>query len=327
MTADSSPPSLLVNPRSFRASRWGLAARAMRLARRHGLDTSEVTDPRSVSEKLDQLRARGVQQLWMLCGDGTILALTEYLAEKAPDWSPSLLLLGGGRANVVPRDVGGYPPMRALRQALAARRAGRPLREETLCTLRVRQSGQPDRHGFVWVGALVFEAVRLAAAHRAAGGSWLHRSWIADPWVLLRWTFRTKVLRIPVPAWPPVQVQMHPADGADQLTGYMRAMIASTLQMRDALYNPFARRGRGPVRFTALTLQSPKTWRMLPALLMGRFKDSHTPERGVLSGRTEQVHLLGVTGFALDGELYTADASLPLVLSAGRTLRVLRPAP
>jgi hypothetical protein len=46
---------------------------------------------------------------------------------------------------------------------------------------------------------------------------------------------------------------------------------------------------------------------------------------GILSGRGERAELTGVTDFALDGELFSADPALPVTLSAGVTLRVLRP--
>lgn len=317
------PPCLLVNPRSFRASRMGLAGRATRLAHREGLAVYEVHDPASLNARLDQLRQQGAEELWMLSGDGTLLALAEYIAERAPDWNPALLLLAGGRANVVPRDVGGYPAMRALRRALAARRAGRPLPEEDLVTLRVEQPGHPVRHGYLWAAALVHEAVRLTAANRAAGNGWWRHSWFSDPCVLLGWAFRTMVLRAPLPSLAPVHARL---PGVGELTGNMRALVASTLAMRNALYNPFAPRGAGPVRFTAVSQQGPSMWRLLPAILRGRFDAELDVERGVLSGRSERVELRGIAAYALDGELFSADPALPLVLSAGRTLRVLRPA-
>src|SRR4051794_28688011 len=129
------PPCLLVNPRSFRASRSGLAGRAMRLACDAGLEVHEVVDPLTLRQRLDALRESRAEQIWILAGDGTIHALAEYFAEATSDWSPALLLLAGGRANVVPREFDGYPAMPALRRALAALRAGRPLNEERLSTL------------------------------------------------------------------------------------------------------------------------------------------------------------------------------------------------
>ncbi len=315
-------PCLLVNPRSFRASRRGRAARVMRMAREAGLDAYAVTDPASLHARLQLLRDQGVQQIWVFSGDGTILALAEYLAERSAGWSPALLLLAGGRANVVPRDVGGYPALPALRRALSAWRAGRPLREEQINTLRVAQQGQPDRHGFVWVGALVHEAVRLTAAHRAAGTGWWRHSLLADPFVLLRWALRTWLLRVPLSPAPRVQVHL---TGVGHLAAPMRAMVASSLAMRNALYHPFAQRGDGPVRFTAVAAGGPSPWRLLPAILRGRFGAELGVERGVLSGRGRDVQLLGVDAYALDGELFSADPARPLVLSVGRPLRVLRP--
>jgi hypothetical protein len=315
------PPCLLVNPRSFRASRRNRAARVMRMAREAGILAHEVTDPASLHTRLAALRAEGVEQIWVFSGDGTILALAEYLAERAPDWSPALLLLAGGRANVVPRDVGGYPALPALRRALAAWCAGRALPEEQIVTLRVVQQGQPDRHGFVWAGGLVYEAVRLTAEHRAAGRGWWRHSLLADPCVLIRWALRSLLFGA-APAAPQVSARLA---GVGELAGPMRALVASSLAMRNALYQPFAPRGAGPVRFTALTTAAPSLWRLAPAILRGRFGPRMDPAHGVLSGRGDAVHLQGIGAYALDGELFSVDPALPLVLSAGRPLRVLRP--
>lgn len=294
----------------------------MRLAREAGIAAHEVTDPPTLHARLDALRAQGVEQIWVFSGDGTILALAEYLAEKAPDWTPALLLLAGGRANVVPRDVGGYPALPALRAALAAWRAGRALPEEQILTLRVAQQDQPDRYGFVWAGALVHEAVRLTAEHRAAGRGWWRHSLFADPYVLLRWALRT-LLGGALPPAPQVSARLV---GVGELAGPMRALVASSLAMRNALYQPFAPHGEGPVRFTAVTTAAPSLWRLAPAILRGRFGRGMDARHGVLSGRGSAVHLQGIAAYALDGELFSADPARPLVLSAGRPLRVLRPA-
>jgi Diacylglycerol kinase catalytic domain len=317
-------PCLLVNPRSFRASRSGLARRAVRLARDAGLDVHEVTDPASLCARLDALRDRQVEQIWILAGDGTIHALAEYFAETAPDWSPALLLLAGGRANVVPREFDGYPAMPALRRALAALRAGLPLQEERLSTLQLSQAGLPARHGFVFAGALIHEAVRLTAENRAAGRGWWRHSWFSDPYILVRWAVRTLVFRRPLP--PSAHVVARLAGGGE-LAGPMRALVATTLEMRKALYNPFAARGAGPVRFTAIATAAPSLWGMLPRLLKGRFDASMDVAQGILSGRTERVELQGVAAYALDGELFSADPALPLVFTAGVSLRTLRPTP
>jgi hypothetical protein len=265
-----------------------------------------------------------VEQLWVFAGDGTIHALAEYLAEVAPDWSPALLLLAGGRANVVPRETGGYPAMPALRKALAALREGRALAEERIVTLRVAQTGQPVRHGFLLGAALVQEAVRLTAASRAAGTGWWRHSWFADPFVLLRWAVRTMVFGRPLPPYPDVVAHL---DGVGELTGPVRILVATGLQMHSALYNPFAARGSGPVRFTAISAAAPSVWGMLPKLLKGRFDDSMGLAHGILSGRGERAEVRGLSGYALDGEMFAVDPALPVEFTAGVALRVLRPAP
>jgi Diacylglycerol kinase catalytic domain len=315
-------PCLLVNPRSFRSSWMGLAGRASRQARAAGLEVHDVVDPPSLHARLEELRARRVRQIWILAGDGTIHALAEYVAEWAHDWSPALLLLAGGRANVVPRECGGYPAMPALRRALDALHAGRPLPEQRMPVLQVSQQGMPVRHGFVFGGALVYEAVRLAAEHRAAGSTWRHRSWFADPYIYLRWIVRTLVLRRPLPPFPEVAARLA---GVGELTGPLRALVATTLEMRNALYNPFAARGSGPVRLTAILTTAPSIWRMLPALLKGRFTAGMDPAHGVLSGRGERAELRGIASYVLDGEIFAADPALPLEFAPGPPLRVLRP--
>lgn len=293
------------------------------MVRAAGLAVHEVTDPASLHARLDDLHARGVQQIWLLAGDGTVLALAEYLAERAPGWTPALVLLAGGRANVVPRDAGGYPALPALRHVLKAWRQGRALPEEQIFTLRVEQQGQPVRHGFVWAGALVYEAIRVAAESRAGKG-WWRRTWIADPYVLLRWAVRMLLLRVPAPDFGFITARV---PGLGELSGTMRALVASSLEMRGALYNPFAGRGIGPLRFTAVSASAPKVWRLLPAIRSGRFPADMTPGNGVLSGHGEQAQVQGIRAYALDGELFSADPALPLVLGPGRTLRVLRPGP
>jgi hypothetical protein len=320
--AAASRPCLLVNPRSFRSSWLGYAAQATKLARAAGLPVHEVVDPASLRAVLDQLRAQRQQQVWILSGDGTIHALAEYFAANADGWSPALLFLAGGRANIVPRECGGHPAMPALVRALAALREGRALAEGRIFTLQVSQAGRPARHGFLFAGAVIYQIVRRLAEHRARGKDWFHWSFFSEPWVLLRLALQVYVLRRPLPPEPRVVARLA---GRGEVTAPMRVLLASTMELRAALYNPFAARGTGPVRLTAITQGAPRFWGRLPAMIRGRFDDNMDPAQGILSGRGERGELLGVTAYALDGELYDADPAVPLLLSAGVPLRVLLP--
>ncbi|MEO6185717.1 MAG: hypothetical protein ABIP38_07915, partial [Steroidobacteraceae bacterium] len=316
-------PWLVINPRSFRASRGGLAHDVAVQARAHGLPVIEASTLAEFHAVLDRLQIQQAQQLWVLAGDGTVHAMAQHLAQQPEGgWLPSLLLLGGGRANLVPRDCGGYPPWEKFQAALRAQREGRALPEERLPTLRVDQAGSPPRHGFVLAGAVINAGIRLCSEHRASGTSWLHRSWIADPYCLLRLMLQVWAGRSPLPSYEHVQVT---ADGVAAMQAPLRVLMASTLQLRDGLYNPFAARGVGDVRFTAVAATARQFWRNLPNILRGRFRDSMTQSEGYLSGRFTQIDMLGMSGYALDGEMFVTDPTRPVRLTRGVELRVLRP--
>jgi hypothetical protein len=315
-------PCLIVNPRSFRASRRNLAARVASLGRDHGLHVVEVCSAAEFHDALDSLRQQRTEQIWMLAGDGTVQALAQYLAQPASaGWSPALLLLGGGRANVVPRDCGGYPAWPRFVAALKALQEGR-LREERISTLRVQQEGAEDRHGFFLAGAVIYAGIRLCSEHRASGSSWLHRSWMADPYCLLKIAAQVWMGRSPLPSYEDMQVR---TNGAPVMRVPMRILLASTLQFREALYNPFAPTGQGSVRLTAVAATVRHFWRKLPKMFKGRFDDNMSLQHGYLSGRFDTVEVMGLDGYALDGELFTADPQRPVKFSHGITLRILRP--
>jgi hypothetical protein len=320
---DAARPWLIVNPQSFRASRGGLAQRVAAEARSHGLQVVQASNLEEFHSALDHLRELRVGQIWVLAGDGTIHAMAQYLARPASaGWSPALLLLGGGRANVVPRDCGGYPPWERLGAALKALREGRALVEEQLVTLRVEQEGAEPQHGFFLAGAVLYDGVRLCSEHRSSGSSWLHRSWFADPWCLLKLALQVWAGRSPLPPYSELQLR---TNGAAALHAPVRILLASTLQLREALYNPFAVRGAGDVRVTVVAATARHFWRHLPAMLMGRFDNNMTLQHGYLSGRFGRAEVLGLDGYALDGELISTDPSRPVLFSAGIRLRVLRP--
>lgn len=319
----SGPPVLLINPRSFRASRWGLAGRAARCARRAGIEVIEAGDPGQFRAAFDRLHERRQDEIWLLSGDGTIHWLAEYLDGLGDGWSPALLLLGGGRANVVPRECGGYPPMRALRKALKAHVAGRTLARRALCTLKLTQPGMTDRQGFLLAGGMVHEGVRVCSEHRARGTGWLHRGLVADFHALLKLLLQVWLGRSPLPPYVRMGVRMQ--DGRELPPAPIRALLATTLGMRDALYNPFAATGEGPVRITAIAATAPHFWRHLPGILRGRFAAQLTSQTGVLSGRCARCEVTGLADFSLDGEHFRSDPARPVAIGPGFELTVLQP--
>lgn len=322
MIPATAQPRVIINPRSFRASRRDLAQRVAEAARLHGLEVTLASAPAEFRSALEQMRGRQVQQIWMLAGDGTIQATAEYLADPLNGgWSPALLLLGGGRANVVPRDMGGYPAWPCLQRALNALKDGRSLPEERIPTLRIDQEGASPRHGFFLGGAVVYAGVKLCQQHRDSGSSWLHRSWFADPYVLLKLAAQVSAGRSPLPSYSDTRIRA--ADGT-VMNAPLRLVLASTLAMRQALYNPFAPRGAGAVRLTAVAANARRFWRRLPGMFKGRFSDDMDIQQGYLSGRFAAVEITGLDGYALDGELIAADPARVLRLSRGIEIRMQR---
>jgi Diacylglycerol kinase catalytic domain len=320
--APAASACLLINPTSYRVARGSLLADVERLANSHGTEIFRASTLAEFYEALDLLRARRQQRLLVLSGDGTAHAVAQYLARaNQAAWSPELMFLAGGRANIVPRDGGGYPAMKALRKVLAATREQRALAVEELPLLQVEQEGSESRQGFVFAAAMFDAGVRICAEHRARGSGWLHRSWIADPYALLRLGCQVMAGRSPLPAYP--QLTIRTAQGAS-LAAPMRLVTASTLPLRNSLFRPFAPRGSGAVQITAVSADAAKFWRRLPAMIRGRFSAEMNTASGYLSERSDAVVLQGLAEYSLDGEPVSCDPNQSLRLTAGIKLRLLR---
>jgi hypothetical protein len=192
---------------------------------------------------------------------------------------------------------------------------------EEMPLLQVEQHGCQSRQGFVFAAAMFDAGVRICAAHRARGSGWLHRSWIADPYALLRLGCQVMAGRSPLPAYP--QLTVDTAQGVS-LAAPIRVVIASTLPLRNSLFRPFAARGSGAVQITAVSADAARFWRRLPRMIRGRFSAEMNTTNGYLSERSDAVLLHGLSAYSLDGEPVSCDAQQALRLTAGIKLRLLR---
>lgn len=314
---------LLINPLSCRTLYGSLVTHAAELARAEHVPVVVNGDPAAILALLQQLRERRVEQLWVLAGDGTMQLIARFLLElPAGDWQPSLLLLGGGRANIVPRAFGGTPALPALRTALRARRERRPLAMELQPLLRIEQPHQPPQHGFVLAASSVDHGIRICRSFRASGTSWWHRGLFADPWCLIKLGLKIAIGFSPLPPYPQLDVV---TDNGERVIASVRILMASALLRAGGHYNPYADRGEGPLRVTVVAADARRFWRHLPRMLSGRYNENMTTVQGFLSGRCNTVTISGLAGYSLDGEPVDVDPGLPLRLSTGMSLRVLRP--
>ena len=320
----AAPPCLIVNPRSFRSAR-GLGERAAALARAHGAEVLTLHTPTALNAAIDRVVARRQRHLIVLAGDGTVHAIAEHLARHHADgWRPDLLLLPGGRSNLTANDlVPGGRPLLMLEQALRRVADGRWDDSATVerRTLRVEQGAEAPRYGFFIAAALLDTIIRRCHAQRHRASGPLQDGHLSSLWCVLKLAALGLVGRSGL-ACPRLAVDAGPTG---RLTDPIRLLLATTLPHTTGLLNPYADRGNGDLRLTAVARRAPRFWRQLPRLVTGRYNASMTTAAGYLSGRSARVEISGLDGYTLDGEEYAADPTLPVVWTAGPALRFLIP--
>lgn len=314
---------LLINPLSTRTLYGNLAARARRIAEADGVEVVIAGERQQILALLQRLHARRAKQIWTLSGDGTLQMIAQYLMQlPRGEWMPKLLLLAGGRANVVPRAHGGDPALPALRAALAARMEGRALTVEQQPMLCIEQQGRATQFGFVVAGALVDFGIRQCREYRASGTSRWHKGLAADRWTLFRLLMKAAVGRSGAPPNPELDIRL---DSGERMVAKVRVLMATSLSTADGHYNPYAERGNGPLRVTAVARDAKRFWRKLPSALAGKFDDDMTTLQGYLSGRCHWMEIRGLQSLSLDGEPVDIDPQSPVRVVTGMSLDILRP--
>lgn len=314
------PPCLIVNPRSFSAAR-GLAAKAAALARAEGAEVITIDSPEGLCAAIEQILVRRQAHVMVLAGDGTVCAIVDQLAKLPPgSWTPDLLVLPGGRTNLTAADLcpGGQALPIMTRALQLSRDGGWAQAIEERCPLRVEQDGMPARHGFFIAGALIDGVIRQCHQRRLDRRGDHPLSTPFDLlWLGMRALFGRSGLSCPV-----LRVD---AEGCGVQQGAFRLLLVTTLMHRSGFFNPYAARGRGEVRVTAVTRDAPGFWRSLLRLLAGRYSDAMSTASGYLSGRCGRLEIRGLTTYMLDGEACEADPARPLVVTAGPRLRFFKP--
>ncbi|MGJ7581216.1 diacylglycerol kinase family protein [Variovorax sp. RHLX14] len=316
--ASESPPCLIVNPLSFRASR-GLAEQATALAIAHGAEVVTIDSPQALTSAVESILSRRQKRVMVLAGDGTVRAVVDQLAAlPGGSWIPDLLVLAGGRTNLTAEDfVPGGAALATLERALklsAAQRWDSAVVER--CVLCIEQAPAPARYGF-WVGAALIDGViRRTHAHRV-GGSAMKTGHLSTLISMLRLAFLGLRGRSGL-ACPLLTVDAGPLG---RMQAPVRLLLATTLQHRRGLFDPYATRAAEDMRITAVSRRARRFWPSLPRLLTGRFSGAMTTADGYLSGGCERAEIIGLSGYSLDGEAFDTDPARPVLLRRGSRLR------
>jgi hypothetical protein len=326
MQEQSMPPAsanrtlILVNPRSFRMSLRGRLPRIETLARDHQVPLREVAGLSEIRQALQDALDQSVQFLVIIGGDGTVQAVISLLAELADQASrPELLVLGGGRTNYTARDIGTQDQL--LSTLKLALERPEQLHHTTRHSLIIEHPDIKPAHGFFVAGALVDFIIQDCHRYRERGRSVLRRGHISSAWrviqlgllgLLGRVGYRSSHLAIQT-------------EGLGRLEGPVRLLLMTSLHHRRELVDPYADRGDGKIRIMAVTSTARRFWLRLPRLMRGRLKPSMRPESGYLSGRTQEVDILGIESLCLDGQEYHCDPGQTLTVRPGPAFRFMHP--
>lgn len=321
-SALSQPLTVLVNPDSFRMSARHRLDRVQALAAAHKLPLHMTHGPESVSRALIEAGPGPSDTIAVLGGDGTLQTVITHLARTLkPGELPRILMLGGGRTNHSAHDLGtGHRLIRVLERVINA--PAPPAAEARRAVLRLAHPGLPgDDFGFLLAGGLIDHVIRDVHRYRATGRGPLRRGHLSTIWrVLQLGVLRLLGGRHYIP--PAMGIR---AAGLGWIDGPIRLLLASTLAHENKLFDPYAKRGEGPLRVSVVTASAHAFWRNVPRLVRGHYCAEMDLDHGYMSGRTTRLEIHGLAQFCLDGQEYAVDPACPLLITPGPIFRFLRP--
>jgi hypothetical protein len=309
---------VLSNPLSGANRRRGLGAVQRCLQGYPGVPHRLVRSAADVQAALEEFRGRGRNLIAVNSGDGTIqAALTALLGQALFAEPPLLALLSGGTTNMTHQDLGlGGPPAAALRRVLDwAHHGDGPALIRRRTVLKVQGgSGARPVYGLFFGCASIFNGIRFfhSTVHRTGlRGDAAHLLIVARfLWALAR---RDDALVAPLAA----------GIVTDRLAVASRRYLLLLVTTLDRLImglRPFEPRGEGPLKLTAVGAGPRHLLRALPFLVLGRRKASGPVENGSIACSASAIRLDMEGGFAVDGELYRAEArSGPVTIADGGT--------
>ena len=297
---------VLSNPLSGGNRRHGLGA--IRRCLRHcpEIPHREVRTATDVQAALEDFAGRGLNLIAVNSGDGTVQAvLTVLLGQRLFPSLPLLALLSGGTTNMTHQDLGLCgSPADALRRLLSwAHHGDGPAVILQRTILKVQTpSGTNPLYGLFFGSACIFNGIQFFH-------SWVHRMGLSGDaahllimtrflWALAR---RDDALVAPVPAG--IHTDRLGVAPRDYLL-----LLVTTLDRLILGLRPFWQPGEGPLRLTAVSARPRHLLRVLPFLIRGRRHAYAKPGNGYISCSACEIRLDLNGGFAVDGELFSADA-------------------
>ncbi|MEM7053690.1 MAG: diacylglycerol kinase family protein [Pseudomonadota bacterium] len=313
----------LINPLSFRMSLRDRAERSIKRVEAHGGTAFEASQLDDIEQALGTAYSSTgpISRLVIAGGDGTLQAVASWLARTLdPQQFPDLIVLSAGRTNYVAADVGTRKHFldtleQILNQPLEA------LHPELRQTLRLQHPDFGQQIGFFAAAGLVDYAIRDIHQWRAMRSSWWRNHHGATAAGLIRLGFRSLVGRSKYQA----EKLLIDAGELGRLDGPNKLLLMTTLKLSGSAAQPYAQRGRGVLRMTAIRDDAVAFKRNLPNILRGRFKPDMDIKNGYLSGYCNSILIENINQITLYGQEFDLDPERPLQVEAGPAFRFLRP--
>jgi len=311
----------LINPLSFRMSLHDRAMRSADRVRGHGGQVFEVTALADIEQALAKSLQYSLEYLVIAGGDGTLQGAVSWLARHLePARMPALILLSAGRTNYVAEDIGTRSHFLETLERILTTPADH-LHPVDRPTLKLEHPSIGEQHGFFMAGAMVDEVIRYVHRWQAERDNWLRRRHLASTAgvlsIGLRWALRRHRFELP-------RLEIR-TDGLGSLDHNCRFLMLSSLNHDHSLVDPYARRGEGPLRITAIQAGAKRLPLRLSKVARGRFSAGMNEENGYISGRCNNIVINNISAITLDGQEFDLDQRHPLEISPGPVFRFLRP--
>jgi diacylglycerol kinase (ATP) len=310
------PVGVIINPRSGRGRGKGLMLlKELQANPATHVHLLVLDDFGTLAPGLGLMAEKGVRDLFISSGDGTVQAIQTWIAESgAFATQPRLCLLPHGTTNMTAADLG-------FRDSSIAGQASfiadvRPRQTKRRHTIRIANAkeGRP-LHGMFFGTGAVAEATRYCQVvfnDKGVGGSFATFATLAS--VLSKSLFRAPNPNDPDRFDKPYGITVK--SGADTLcSGEQLLMLATTLDKLILGTRPFWGGAHAPLRLTTMPYPVPSIVRWLVPTLYGS-EDRKGPP-GAVSRAVSSCSVLCATPFVLDGEFHEPQAGVPLQLAAG----------